>query len=224
MLRAVLAGNLLTDASIADLPQLLLSSPTAAGITHLDLSQNQMLTWRCCSALGQLLLSDCSTAQQQQQPRQGYGASIAPQCEPFAAEEPATQAWQLSAGAEEISTLSCDSAVQQRTLPRSSSTSSTEHCDAAAAGTVIIAMPQQQLQPQIPLMLRALSLEGVALGDKGAAALVTALTSNQHLQVGLHAAYATSTCRWAFMQLMQPALAGEPLCMWAFMQLRFDSV
>jgi hypothetical protein len=43
--------------------------------------------------------------------------------------------------------------------------------------------PPPQQQQQVPLMLRVLSLEGVALGDKGAAALVAALTSNQHLQV-----------------------------------------
>jgi hypothetical protein len=179
---AVLVGNLLTDASIADLAQLLLSSPTAASITHLDLSQNQMLTWRCCRALGQLL-ADNSTAQQQQQLTQGYALPVAPHCEPLAAEEPAEQEWQLSAATVKMSTLSFDSA-RQRTLSRTSSSSSETRDAAAAAVSTQIALPQQ-LQPQIPLMLRALSLEGVALGDKGAAALMAALTSNQHLQVGL---------------------------------------
>jgi hypothetical protein len=199
MMRAVLVGNLLTDASIADLALLLLSSPTAAGITHLDLSQNQMLTWRCCSALGQLLADNsCAQQQQQQQPRQGYASAVAPHCEPFAAEEaPAEPAWQLSANTEQGQISSCDS-FRQRALLRSSSGGSTDTCDAAEAGAMQIAIGsavlQQHMQLLVPLMLRALSLEGVALGDKGAAALVAALTSNQHLQVGLLATFVCFSC------------------------------
>jgi hypothetical protein len=178
----------LTDASIADLAQLLLSSSAAAGITHLDLSQNQLLTWRCCSALGQLLLADNSSAQQQQQqqPRQGMASFVAPHSNPFAADGPAEQTWQRSADTEDRRPLLSIESFQQRTLLRMPSSNSDPDMEssssAVAAGMAQVALPQQ-LQPQVPLMLRALSLEGVALGDKGAAALVAALSSNQHLQV-----------------------------------------
>eukprot|EP00879_Flechtneria_rotunda_P005641 GHRR01005940.1.p1 GENE.GHRR01005940.1~~GHRR01005940.1.p1 ORF type:complete len:880 (+),score=289.87 GHRR01005940.1:295-2934(+) len=55
--RLDLSGNMLTDASIGDLVTLLVSSPDAAHVTGLDLSDNQLLTCCCCGALRDLLVT-----------------------------------------------------------------------------------------------------------------------------------------------------------------------
>jgi hypothetical protein len=190
----LLAGNLLTDAAIADLAQLLLSSPSAAGVTHLDLSQNQMLTWRCCSALGQLLLAGAQQQQQQQllllqgqcsrpataSTRQSIAAGEVEQ-QQLAGSRPQTAGGKDDQ--QKAALRPCLSSGSSIASGRPSNAAASQQPAAADLRQVLQPTPQQVQVQQVPLMLQVLSLEGVALGDKGAAALVAALTSNQHLQV-----------------------------------------
>lgn len=61
-------GNLLTDAAVAELQQLLQCAPGAGGVRRLDLSHNRHLTWRCCETLGAMLAGT-------QEPLHGGGGS-----------------------------------------------------------------------------------------------------------------------------------------------------
>lgn len=124
------AGNLLTDASVAELVGLMAASSAAPHLRDLDLSSNAALTWRCCQPVAQLL-GGCPAAAPTPEPgRQGAGVEGA--------------------------------------APG----------DAGGGGGSNSGVPAGAVR------LRRLRLEGVQIGDKGAAILAAALASSQHLQVG----------------------------------------
>lgn len=162
---------MLTDGAIAELARLLLTSPDAAAITHIDLSRNQLLTWRCCSALGSLLQADnmsCgrgNNPQQQQQPEASTtGQVLGPR--PSSARPEGLFQPPLALPGHQCHAYVVDSntAANIKEQP------------------LELGLQRAPVLQQV-LFLQFLSLEGVALGDKGAAALTTALQGSQHLQV-----------------------------------------
>lgn len=153
------AGNLLTDQAVADLASLLLSIPSAAAVTHLDLSQNQLLTWCCCAAL--MVLLTCPS-QQPSQPSSSRSAA--------SAEDSSTSTSRRPSQAPSLSVVEDSSALNNPvTFFAQGSTVAPAAAPAAPGGQY--------------LRLVQLTLEGVTLGDKGATALAAALAANSTIQV-----------------------------------------
>lgn len=160
-------GNLFSDVAVFDLVELIQLLPAASDISRLDLSHNQLLTWQCCGALGQLIsvalalkAANAAAAAQHRRSSADYSshpahiASTQPSAAPAAGGSPA-----VTAGAD-----AGDAAVARRPL---------------GWGRV---QPSFRRLVQ-PLQLQALLLQGVVIQDKGAVLLAEALAGTQRLQV-----------------------------------------
>jgi hypothetical protein len=168
------AGNLLTDASIQDLVDILLSTPNAMDITYLDLSHNALLTWRCCQYLAPLLLTAPPEAPAAEEgegeghresmgglARHGSGIPAAGGLMPTLTLDAGTLA-QLAGAARDLNPHRLGAAGQQQRNDNGLSTLGVNPAD---------------LPP-----LAVLSLKGVQLGDRGVAALCEALPYNNTLR------------------------------------------
>lgn len=183
------AGNLLTDSAVFDLVELLQSVPAASGISHLSLSHNQLLTWQCCAALRQLVSEAAAAA----------AATAAAAAGPAAATLLTQQGGSDdSASAQDRhsqhASYGISSGVQQQQGQQSpqrlqhTGSGTESNSSSAALGSSVPASwghPQPSFRRLTqPLQLRALRLQGVAVGDKGAVLLAEALAGTHHLQVG----------------------------------------
>jgi hypothetical protein len=164
------AGNLFSDLAVFDLVELMQLLPAAADISHLDLSHNQLLTWQCCGALGQLLSVALAL--------KAANTAAAAQLGHSSAEYSSHRSTQHTH----------DASTQQGTEPAAAAAAAAAGADAGDASGARRPLGWHCVQPSFqrlvqPLQLQALLLQGVVILDKGAALLAEALASTQCLQV-----------------------------------------
>eukprot|EP00775_Hariotina_reticulata_P013113 gene13113-13241_t len=191
-----LAGNMLTDAAVTALVKMLLTLRQAANVAHLDLAHNQLLTWRCCTPLGQLLQDSWQLDAEGHSSTAGSSSSTSAGGQGGATNASCLESARLgTAGPKGLSVPQPADGVQR--IARLGNAASAVTAAAAGDASPGIQRAAQANQaerlPQLQVLcIVRLSLEGVALGDKGAKLLSASLLQNQQLQVlnvarcGLH--------------------------------------
>lgn len=200
LLWLISAGNLLTDQAVAHLVQLMFSIPSAAGVTHVDLSQNQLLTWRCCSALGLLMH------------------------EPQARLQPGTKSGRRTSRCTASGLLMADSGALTSTMVTNGSAGLNNPDSFFLAGPVksrpssaLASGVQRQPNQRQYLQLRSLSLQGVAIGDKGAVQLAGSLATASSMQVRkAHMAQASIHCCCVELRCLQVLRHVTRVAVYAF--------
>jgi hypothetical protein len=185
---------MLTDAAVMALVKMLLNLRQAANVVHLDLAHNQPLTWRCCTPLGQLLNDSWLLGAENRSSTAGSSSSsssssvVGGVCSthPSSAVEPihvgtaAARNWGQPVAAAANPMLHIAGS-------KSFACADTAACVGADASLVLEQAGEARqagLLPQLQVLcIVHLSLEGLALGDKGARLLSAALLLNQHLKV-----------------------------------------
>jgi len=170
---------MLTDNAVHDLVQMLQTLHAAADISHLNLSHNQLLTGQCCGPLGQLLSMAAGNAAQPNRNRRDSIHSKNCDAPPSAAVDFA----ECCQGNMDSTAGSVHAGGGNRPVVGLAGclSGTGTNCPADPAGWSV---PQPSFRQLLqPLQLQVLLLEGVALGDRGAAALAGALSGTQHLQV-----------------------------------------
>lgn len=164
------AGNLFSDSAVYDLVELIQALPAASDISHFDLSHNQLLSWQCCGALGQLV---------------SVAAAIAAA---------------TAVASAKLSRQSADHAdanrQQHNVSPAGATRKSADESVEGTKGAAVLAVPAPARRPVAwggaqpsfkrmvqPLQLQALLLQGVVIQDRGAVLLAEALAGTQRLQV-----------------------------------------
>lgn len=151
--------------------ELIQSLPAAADISHLDLSHNQLLSWQCCGALGQLI----SVAAALAAATAAASATLVRQSGDHADAHKQQQAVaQLTGSSSEGADESAES-TKGAVAPAAA---------APARRPVAWGGAQPSFKRMVqPLQLQVLLLQGIVIQDRGAVLLAEALAGTQRLQV-----------------------------------------